>query len=299
MSIEIEAVIPVKLELEEASMRGPQGNGIENIEFKRMDDDGNNVYVITMTDNTTYEFTANKGDRGEKGETGNGISSIAFKETTDVGDNIYTVTTIDGSTYEFTASKGAKGDPFTYEDLTTAQVEEIAECASRFVEAPIFIATYGTTPAADILEAYNAGKLVVAQNSSGAIALLSRPMTYGDRCYFSFINYTKRTFEQWACIGTEWGTASQSWAFGTSLSTVTLPASGWGESDDGYEQTVSASAVATSGYVYTVYPNSEQYKAWCEAGIYAEDVTERGKLTFICSTVPTVDIVVNIKREKV
>lgn len=143
-------------------VKGDTGVGIKTIVFKQTDSNGNNIYTITTTDNTAYDFTASrgpqgikgdpftysdftaeqleglkvKGDKGDTGDTGNGISNITFKETTAAGDNVYTVTTTNGSTYEFTASKGAKGDPFTYEDLTTAQIEELAKDISSFVGVP-------------------------------------------------------------------------------------------------------------------------------------------------------------------
>lgn len=290
--------------------------GLDNLET-----DLDDRYTKTETDNAIVEATNDL------------VESITINANT----GVITVTKKDGTSastdtpmekipakYEFVEEEGKYYLRATSLDGTTLQVE-ITDFATKVVPSAagnlalltedgnlsdsgktindldsVFIATYGATPVADILEAYKAGKLVVAKNSRGALALISYPMIYGNRCYFTYVDMSNKKTEYWCCTETSWYTDNSiPWAFRPSLSTVTLPASGWSESDDGYEQTVTASAVSTSGYVYTVYPNSEQYKAWCEAGIYAEDVTESNKLTFKCDTVPTVDIVVNIKREAV
>ena len=91
---------------------GVGGVGIASIAFKEKTEDGN-VYTITLTDGSQYEFTApegapgEKGEQGEKGDTGAqgepgengvGIASIAFKEKTDAG-NVYSITLTDERTY--------------------------------------------------------------------------------------------------------------------------------------------------------------------------------------------------------
>ena len=58
---------------------GVDGVGITNIELKETDENGNNIYTITLSDNTTYDFTANKGDKGEPGKDG----TMTFEELTD------------------------------------------------------------------------------------------------------------------------------------------------------------------------------------------------------------------------
>lgn len=94
---------------------GSGGAGIESIAYKCTDTDGGNVYTVTLTDSTSYEFTApkgaagSKGDKGSDGEDGTGISSVAFKTTNSAGGNVYTITLSDGSTYDFTAPKGNNG----------------------------------------------------------------------------------------------------------------------------------------------------------------------------------------------
>ena len=78
-----------------------------------------------------------------------------------------------------------------------------------------------------------------------------------------------------------------------------LTVDGWTAETGGFKQTLTISGLATSGYTYTVYPNSAQYKVWTEAGIYADDVTTANQITFHCTEKPTVAVLVNIKKEQV
>ena len=84
-----------------------------------------------------------------------------------------------------------------------------------------------------------------------------------------------------------------------SLLTGSLTVAGWTAETGGFKQTLTVSGLATSGYVYTVYPNSAQYKVWTEAGIYADDITTANQITFHCTTKPTAAVTVNIKKEQV
>ena len=81
--------------------------------------------------------------------------------------------------------------------------------------------------------------------------------------------------------------------------TSSLTVAGWTSETGGFKQTLTVSGLATSGYTYTVYPNSAQYKVWTEAGIYADDVTTANQITFHCTEKPTVAVSVNIKKEQV
>ena len=105
-------------------IQGVQGNdgvGISNIAYKETDASGNNVYTITLTNSSTYDFTANRGPQGAQGATGAtgatgasgndgvGISTITFKETDASGNNVYTITLTNGNTYDFTANRGPQG----------------------------------------------------------------------------------------------------------------------------------------------------------------------------------------------
>ena len=81
--------------------------------------------------------------------------------------------------------------------------------------------------------------------------------------------------------------------------TGSLTVAGWNAETGGFKQTLSVSGLATTGYTYTVYPNSAQHKVWTEAGIYADDVTTANQITFHCTEKPTVAVTVNIKKEQV
>lgn len=81
--------------------------------------------------------------------------------------------------------------------------------------------------------------------------------------------------------------------------TGSLTVADWTAETGGYKQTLTISGLATSGYTYTVYPNSAQYKVWTEAGIYADDVSTANQITFHCTTKPTAAVTVNIKKEQV
>lgn len=88
---------------------GDTGNGISGVAFKEVSSTGDNVYTITMTDGTTYNFTAPKGDKGNKGDKGVGIALITLESTDSDGNNTYLVTLTDNTTYTFTANRGAQG----------------------------------------------------------------------------------------------------------------------------------------------------------------------------------------------
>ena len=49
---------------------GKDGTGIESITYKGEDEAGGNVYTVLLTDGTSYDITAPKGDKGDKGDKG-------------------------------------------------------------------------------------------------------------------------------------------------------------------------------------------------------------------------------------
>lgn len=573
MSIEMEIVTPVELEMKEVSMRGPQGPkgdigpkgdtgpagptgpkgdtgakgdkgdkgdtgvqgdkgeqgdkgdtgvGIASIALKNTDEAGNNIYLITLTDEKTYTLTANRGPKGEKGNQGDkgdkgeqgakgeqgdtgskgeqgnqgaqgvpgndgvGITSVVYKEERANGDKVYTINLSDGTTYDLVVPKGVKGDkgdPFTYDDLTTEQIQELAKDISSFVGIPtklselendegflkehqslagyaksddlsavaksgsyndltnkptipstaedvgalssdykptfyvnatvnasdttttldktpeqiyaaynegkdvycivnagahlilplviaagvtggdlmfkssfsqgisnspvdfqqitlelffssstksvwniirttlptktsqltndsgfltsapdeIFIATYGTTTNAEIEAAYQAGKVVYCKVDGASqyfIPLIGR--NGEDYHVFTWADPNTLTRQNGiiTCLNNKWS-ISYITIPAIKVITATLTIDGWESDGDGFKQIVAVSNIPTSGYVYTAYPNSSQHKAWCEAGIYAEDVTTANQITFRCSDKPIVEITVNIKKEQV
>lgn len=82
---------------------------------------------------------------------------------------------------------------------------------------------------------------------------------------------------------------------------TTLTIDGWvaDGSTGSFKQTITIENAPITGYIYTVYPNSSQYKEWCEAVIYADDITIPNQITFHCSVKPTIELTANIKRERV
>ena len=96
---------------------GDDGVGIASIAFKETDASGNNVYTITLTNNNTYDFTANRGPQGLQGPQGIpgsgadgvGISNITFDHEDASGNYVYLVTLSNNQTYTFTAPRGPQG----------------------------------------------------------------------------------------------------------------------------------------------------------------------------------------------
>lgn len=74
--------------------------------------------------------------------------------------------------------------------------------------------------------------------------------------------------------------------------TVTLASASWSNN----AQTVSNSNFVASGYGYIVSPNSAAFTAYGEAGIYADDVSTAGQMTFHCSDAPSSNLTVNVVR---
>ena len=64
-------------------------------------------------------------------------------------------------------------------------------------------------------------------------------------------------------------------------------------------QTVSNANFLTGAYAYVVSPAPASFGAYSEAIIYADNVTQAGKMTFHCSQTPTAALTVNITRIEV
>ena len=76
---------------------------------------------------------------------------------------------------------------------------------------------------------------------------------------------------------------------------MTRSASGW----SGNAQTLTNAKFVTSGYAYTVAPESDSFNAYAEAVIYADDITIAGQMTFHCGERPTAALTVNILKTEV
>ena len=71
--------------------KGEAGVGIANIQHDRNDPNGNCIYVITLTDGRTEEFTVYKGEKGPQGDPG--------KDGADGKDGLTTAIKVNGTTY--------------------------------------------------------------------------------------------------------------------------------------------------------------------------------------------------------
>lgn len=76
---------------------------------------------------------------------------------------------------------------------------------------------------------------------------------------------------------------------------LTLSASGWSNN----QQTLTNSNLIASGYTYIVGPAYASKKNYDKAKVEAKDVTINGKITFVCSKVPTASLTVQVLRVKV
>lgn len=77
--------------------------------------------------------------------------------------------------------------------------------------------------------------------------------------------------------------------------TITLAAANW--ADD--VQIIQDARFAVEGYVYLISPAPSDLYTYSGDGIYAEDITIAGAMTFNCNITPTVDLTVNIKMSEV
>lgn len=185
------------------------------------------------------------------------------------------------------------------QDVANVQYKEIAS-------PEVFIATYGTTTNAEIEEAYQAGKIVFCKqeiNEYGAfyiapLTLRGSETQHMFTCANADFGLSSGSYMRFNCFDNQWNT-EQIKIPSITTETTTLAVDGWESDTDGFKQAIAPVEVYTTGYVYTVYPNSAQLKAWGEAGIYADDITIDNEITFHCTDQPTVDILVNIKAEEV
>ncbi len=178
-------------------------------------------------------------------------------------------------------------------DGTAAITAENVELPEQKEE--VFIATYDTTTNAEIEEAYQAGKVVLCKYGVMVTAYLGMHISENNHVFFACGGSQVARYQ---CFDDSWHASTYD-ILKTTIDTVALTVDGWEADGDEFKQTVAVSNTPVSGYVYTVYPNSAQYKAWCEAGIYAEDITTANQITFRCSDKPTAEITVNIKKEQV
>ena len=68
---------------------------------------------------------------------------------------------------------------------------------------------------------------------------------------------------------------------------------------NGFTQTISDANFLTGKYWYNVAPEASDYLTYSSMGIYADDVTTNGQITFHCQDIPLVDITVHVVRTSV
>ena len=79
------------------------GKGIKSVNYTYTDDGV--TLIVTLTDNTTTQFTIPKGDKGDTGDTGVSITGVELVSRTGLND-LYVVQFSDGTTNNFTVTNG-------------------------------------------------------------------------------------------------------------------------------------------------------------------------------------------------
>ena len=74
--------------------------------------------------------------------------------------------------------------------------------------------------------------------------------------------------------------------------TFTLSSSGWSNKS----QTISDSLFVVNGYIYFVGPDPSSLVSYSLYGVYADDVTTAGSLTFHCQDTPSENLTVIVTR---
>ena len=77
--------------------------------------------------------------------------------------------------------------------------------------------------------------------------------------------------------------------------TATLSSAAWSSNS----QTITNSNFIANGYNYIVTPTGDDFIAYADAQIYADDVVINNEMTFHCSVVPTSDLMINIMKVKI
>ena len=66
-----------------------------------------------------------------------------------------------------------------------------------------------------------------------------------------------------------------------------------------YSLTISSNNYIATGYVYIVAPSPADRKIYASAGVYADNITTDGQITFHCDFIPSANITFNIVRMEV
>ena len=219
-----------------------------------------NVPVNISLSNTNYwKLIAEKGG---KGETGNGISSITELNVTHQSGQIdtYQINFTNGNNFNFGIYNGADG----------------ADGA-------------GSVSTVDGIDAsnQNVNLLILGNNAPTENTVGQLKQRYYDRTnkilyICTNINTTgAQTIYTWQNISVPYNFK------------LTLYSASWVENS----LTISNNLFTTAlTYSFIISPEGSSFKEYVDCGIYADDITTNGEITFYCDEVPVNDLVVNVIR---
>lgn len=268
------------------------------------------TYRITYNDNTTSTFTVTNGAKGDTGDAWYvwiRYSGSQPTQDSDMGttpDNwmgIYSGTSstapVHYTSYQWFQIKGDKGDTGDPATITNTAVEYQVSTSGTVIPSGTWTTTVPSVTQGDFLWTrttltFNTGSPIVwyavayqAVDGQGAPSSATPLMdagtgSAGTGTAFSRDDHIHPTDTTRAAVAD------------FKSFTVTLASASWSS----LAQTVSNANFVTSGYAYIVSPASASFTAYGEAGIYADDVTTTGQMTFHCSEAPSSNLTVNIVR---
>ena len=249
---------------------GNDGNGIDSITQLSVNHQPGQMdtYQINFTNGNNFNFSvyngANgiNGANGQIGETGNGISSITELNVTHQPGQVdtYQINFTNGNNFNFGIYNGADG----------------ADGA-------------GSVSTVDGIDAsnQNVNLLILGNNAPTENTVGQLKQRYYDRTnkilyICTNINTTgAQTIYTWQNISVPYNFK------------LTLYSASWVENS----LTISNNLFTTAlTYSFIISPEGSSFKEYVDCGIYADDITTNGEITFYCDEVPVNDLVVNVIR---
>lgn len=305
--------------------RGAPGNGISGIALKNGTHapGTSDVYTITLTDGTTFDFEVYNGANGQGA--GDMLASVydprgkrtdIYKYVDDAIGEIPTPDvsgkldkTGDGSnvTAAFTAAE-TRTNIATGEKLSVL-FGKIAKWFSDLGSLAFKSTVAKSDLASDVQKSLdkanaavpNTGGTMTGELKVGSVSLSPNGYVKGTWLQTTANNHLANKTTKVAILDDNGWIYFRTLAefksdFGLDVAfTVTLPASGWRNN----AQTISNAKFVASEYAYTVSPDGGSFLACNAAIIYVDNVTEAGKITFHCVETPTEDLTMNILRTEV
>ena len=252
---------------------GNDGNGISSITELNVNHQPGQVdtYQINFTNGNNFNFSVyngangtngTNGAKGQTGETGNGISSITELNVTHQPGQVdtYQINFTNGNNFNFGIYNGADG-----------------------------VDGAGTVSTVDGIDAsnQNVNLLILGNNAPTENTVGQLKQRYYDRTnkilyICTNINTTgAQTIYTWQNISVPYNFK------------LTLYSASWVENS----LTISNNLfTTTSTYSFIISPEGSSFKEYVDCGIYADDITTNGEITFYCDEVPVNDLVVNVIR---